>query len=971
MSQVEVSEMEALFVFFAESFLRPLSLEKWRAREERRRSPLSLLPSAGAFAAALNRASDRDALNEEYHALFSGVRFPSLTLWESCHDLQNPKSPNEDRRLLNRVTLDVAAEYRQGGVRVEEALRQPPDHIGVECAFFAWLCGRRDKDALRRSFFDRHLRPFAERFGAALEERARLDAYKALGRLLAESAALLSNARWSDGGEGENNGSLPPVGLRLLTMWEAREVSGSAGGPIERWVPICGINNCGGRCPLTVRVSDGCVLEVRPPSQPDSDKPKITPCARGLSYHRTFLDGERLRYPLKRIGERGEARFARISWEEAIDLIAAETERIRTRYGPQSRYVHYSFGVDGIAQAGALAKNLLALDGGFLDSYNSYSTACTTFTTPYTYGTAETGNCAEDLLNSKLIVLWGHNPMESVFGASLRFYLGEAKKKGIEIIVVDPRFSDTAVALADRWIGPRPTTDGALMDAMAFTILSEGLQDQAFMDRFCLGFDGAHMPRGMEDRENYGDYVFGKYDGTPKTAEWAAEITGVDAETIRWLARKYATAKPAALLQGYGPQRNGNGEQTVRSGTMLACLTGNVGVPGGSACGYGSTRLHRQPAIPVTPNPYKGKIPVFLWTEAVLRGSEMTALRDGVTGVEKLDADVKLIFNLAGNALVNQHSDVNRSARILKDTTRCEFIVCSDLFLTSSAKFADILLPGTSLFEGENIGKPWREGDYLLYCNQSIEPLFECRFEYDWLADVARKLGHHHAFTHGGKNLRRLLKESYEAILGNERGMPDFDDFRRLGIYRYRENPHFIAFQANIADPENNPFPTPSGKIEIFSPRLLEKNNPQEIPAIPKYVPSFEGPEDPLFARYPFQLVGWHTKRRCHSVHDNNPSMERLEPHKVWIHPADAEGKNIGEDDWVNVFNDRGRIRIRAHVTNRVVRGVLALSQGGWHQPDADGVDLRGCLNTLSIARPTPLAKGNPQHSNLVNIERI
>jgi anaerobic dimethyl sulfoxide reductase subunit A len=137
--------------------------------------------------------------------------------------------------------------------------------------------------------------------------------------------------------------------------------------------------------------------------------------------------------------------------------------------------------------------------------------------------------------------------------------------------------------------------------------------------------------------------------------------------------------------------------------------------------------------------------------------------------------------------------------------------------------------------------------------------------------------------------LRGLLQESYEALLGNEKGMPDFDTFRARGIYRYRENPHFVAFQANVSDPKRNPFPTPSGKIEIFSPRLLAKNDPREIPAIPKYVPSFEGPEDPLFSRYPFQLVGWHTKRRCHSIHDNNPDMERLEPHKLWIHPEDAE----------------------------------------------------------------------------------
>jgi anaerobic dimethyl sulfoxide reductase subunit A len=399
---------------------------------------------------------------------------------------------------------------------------------------------------------------------------------------------------------------------------------------------------------------------------------------------------------------------------------------------------------------------------------------------------------------------------------------------------------------------------------------------------------------------------------------------------------------------------------------MLACLTGNVGVPGGSAAGYGMVPLHRAPDIGTVPNPCKGKIPSFLWTEAVLRGAEMTALRDGVIGAEKLDADIKLIFNVGSNALINQHSDVNRTARILKDTSLCEFIVCSDLFLTPSARFADILLPGTSLFEGDNIGKPWREGDYLLYCNASIEPLFECRFEYDWLSETARKMGHYDAFTHGGKTLRERLRESYNGLRAAEPELPDFETFRERGVHHYAKKRPFVAFEENIRD--SRPFPTPSGKIEIFSPRLHAKGNPAEIPAIPKYVPSFEGPGDPLFAKYPFQLAGWHTKRRTHSVHENNPDIERLEPQRLWIHPADAESRGIGEGDWLDVFNDRGRVRMKAHVTDRIVRGVLAAPQGAWYTPDGEGTDVRGCLNTLSTARPTPLAKGNPQHSNLVDI---
>ncbi|GHS90582.1 hypothetical protein AGMMS49957_16900 [Synergistales bacterium] len=508
------------------------------------------------------------------------------------------------------------------------------------------------------------------------------------------------------------------------------------------------------------------------------------------------------------------------------------------------------------------------------------------------------------------------------------------------------------------------------MDGMAYVILSEGLQNQAFMDKFCIGFDSAHMPPGMEGEENYKDYVLGKYDSVAKTPEWASDITGAPADAVRSLARKYATLRPAALLQGYGPQRNANGEQTVRSGTMLACLTGNVGIPGGNACGYGLVPLPKIPKIPAFQNAYGGKIPVFLWTDAILRGADMTE-RDGVTGVPKLDTPIKLIFNLAGNMLINQHSDINRTTRILKDTSMCEFIVCSDLFMTPSAKFADILLPGTSMFENENICVPWREGNYILYCNKAVEPLYESRFEYDWLSDVARELGVYDKFTFGGKDLHALLEDSYNKTrieLTGREDMPDFETFARDGIYRYRKKPQYIAFADNISDFENHPFPTPSGKIEIFSPRLLSKGNPSEIPAIPKYTPAFEGPGDPRFAKYPLQLVGWHTKRRTHSIHDNNPGLERLEPHKVWINEADASSRGIRDDDEVFVFNDRGKIKIRARVTDRVVKGVLAISQGAWYTPGADGTDLRGCVNTISTSRPTPLAKGNPQHSNLVDI---
>lgn len=948
MENTPLSEIRALFIFLAENFLAPPS-------EKIPPQILELAPLKDIL-----HTSNQDATEEEYHAVFSGTRSPSPALWESCY-----AGKEETRRLLNGVTRDVAAAYREAGLHVDEGLKQPPDHIGVECAFFAFLCSSAAFSAERVSFLDKHLRPFASAFADALEKSTTSRFYAALASVLREAVKIATEATLT-GAPGDfpekhaEYGKHLPIGLRAIKEGETPE------GSLE--IPICGINDCGSRCPLTAEVSGGCVLKVRASRHPDARrKPSIDICSKGAYYDRTFLSGSRLRYPMMRVGDRGEGKFKRITWDEATDTIAREVRRIGRQYGPQSRYVNYSDGVSAAARGDSLAKNLLALDGGYLGRYASYSTACTSAATPYTYGTIETGNSSKYLLNSKLIILWGHNPIETHFGASMKFYLREAKKKGIPIVVIDPRFSDTAAELADRWIGIRPTTDSALIDAAAYVILDEGLQDQEFMDRFCLGFDAGHMPPGMEDCENYRDYVFGKYDGTPKTPDWAAPITGVDADTIRWLARTYAGAKPAALLQGWGPQRHGNGEQATRSGTLLPCLTGNIGIAGGDAGGSGYVKRHKKPAVKDISNPCGAMIPSFLWTDAVLRGKDMTA-QEGLQGVEKLDSGIKMIFNMAGNMLISQHSDVSRTAEILKDTSLCEFIVCSDVFLTPSAKFADILLPGTSMFEGENIGSPWREGDYVLFCNKSIEPLFECRFEFDWLSDVARKLGLYDQFTGGGKDLRGLLEESYNAYVAaiGEPGAPDFETFRRDGIYRSPGELSFIAFEENVRGPQL-PFSTPSGKIEIFSQRLHAMSNPLEIPAIPKYVPSFEGPGDPQIKRYPFQLIGWHSKRRANSTHDNNPVMDKLEPHRVWINTQDAEAGGIREDDWVEVFNDRGRVRIQARVTDRIIRGVLAIPQGGWYTPDARGVDTRG-INTLSTARPTPLANGNPQHSNLVDI---
>lgn len=737
-----------------------------------------------------------------------------------------------------------------------------------------------------------------------------------------------------------------------------------------RVIHTMGRNNCGGRCIIHAHVRDGKIEKLTTDSREAAgDCVPLTACVRGMNYHKTFLGRDRLRYPMKRVGQRGEGKFERITWEEATDTIAREWVRIRDTYGVGSRYVNYATGISAMISGGGLAKRLLKLDGGYLDYYNSYSTACITQSTNLMYGTAETGNNLSDWLNSNLIILWGHNPVETKFDCETMYYLRKARDKGIPIIVVDPRRNDTALALGAEWVPLKPATDAALMDAMAYVIVEQGLQDQDFLDRCCVGFDKAHMPAGVDPSECYLSYLTGEKDGIPKTPEWAAPITGVSAEAIRSLAIRYATAKPAALIQGFGAQRHAYGEQSARGGILLACMTGNVGVSGGWACGSGRCTRHAFPGMPNVPNPYSMSIPSYLWTEAILRGHELTAL-DGVTGGEQLQSDIKMMVNLAGNCLINQHGDINRTKEVLSDTSKCEFILCSDLFMTASAKFADILLPGVSFFEGENIVVPWQYGDFLGFTNQVIEPLYEGRFEYDWLSEVAEKIGLGPQFTEG-RTLGQWLEYCYNDLRKKEPELPEYTVFKEAGIYRYQNNPDVIAFQKQRRDPDKNPFPTPSGKVEIFSEKIYRTAFRDFMPAIPRYVDPPEGPNDPLTEKYPLQLIGWHTKRRCHSIHDNNPGMHKLDPQCLWMHPDDAAKRIIADGQEVLVWNDRGRMRIPVKLTDRVMAGVVALSQGAWYDPDPDGTDRGGCINVLTSLRPTPYARGNGQHTNLVEVKAV
>jgi len=891
--------------------------------------------------------------SSEYDSLFRGTDADIyVPMWASA-------AKGDGHPLMDETTYAFITLCKRNGYAPKRIDGNPEDYIGEQFSALAYFYACAEKNAgygrAAEQLIDRFLADTIRAFGTALKQYRCSDevvtVLQYLERFLKGSAP-----------------ALPETALTTGLLQEMVQTVPHEAFPVEmpHIINSAGINNCGGKCKINITVAEGCALEI---STDDTENaPQIRACVRGRGYRRTFLTPKRLRYPMRRVGERGSGKFERISWEEAARLIAEKTMDTGRKYGPESRYFLYSTGVCGIMRPSTMLKRLVNLDGGYLNAYNSYSSACSTYVSPYIYGDSCGGNSEFDVLNSKLIVLWGHNPSETIFGSLHNYYLAEAKAQGIPIIVIDPRMSDTAVGLADEWIPVRPTTDGALCDALAYTIVKMGLHDLEFLHKFCIGFDEETLPEGAPKGSSYLSYLAGAADGVEKNAKWAEKICGVPEAMILRLAERLATTKPAAIIPGFGPQRHGNGEQETRGIAVLACLTGNVGKSGGSSGLPRFAPPRPSIAFPSGPDVYPGYIPTFMWSDAIIRGTEFDFPHDGLKYVDKLNSNIKIIYNLAGNTLINQHSDINRTIEILKDPSKCELIVTSDLFMTASARYSDIVLPAASVFESNNITMGWCNDDYLLSNSRAVQPLFGTMPDYDWICMIADAMGLGDAFRAGHNTTEEWLVDLYNAFRREkETELPPYEEFRAHGGYKYKNPPLRIAYREQIE--QGKPFATPSGKIELYSMQIHALGDP--VPPIPIYTPAPEGPDDTLREKYPLQLIGYHTKRRCHSIHDQNPWLEEVDPPALWIHPDDAAERGIQNGDPVEVFNDRGIVRIPAKVTKRIMRGVTCMSQGGWYTPDKNGTDTRGSINVLTSVKPTPLAKGNPQHTNLVEVRKV
>ncbi len=690
--------------------------------------------------------------------------------------------------------------------------------------------------------------------------------------------------------------------------------------------------DCGGRCLLKVRVRDEKIVDI---GTEDRHGLHVKACPRGLAQKDVVHHPDRLTSPLKRVGQRGDGNFKPISWEEALETIAGKIRHATTRFGTESLYfVTCTGSMSTLHYTPSVTQRFFGLLGKCTTTWSDPSCEGAHQSALATFGETATGSSRDNLLSSKLIILWGWNPLDTRFGPDTAPRLSQAKKAGARIVCVDPRQSRTCRALADQWIPMKPGTDAAALIAMAYVMISEGLLDNRYIEKYTHGF------------EAFRDYVTGETDGTPKTPEWAHSICGAPAESIVELARDYATDKPASLITGWAPGRTAYGEQFHRAASTLSAITGNIGVDGGHA-GGGPDYIEMGFIDETLPIPETGRHEVHF-----------TGLYDALLKEKPKEKhpDCKLLY-IVGCNLLNQNLNLNKGRRALMNV---DFIVTHELFLTPTARYADIVLPVTHFFEREDIGQPFNGGPYSIYMNKVLDAPPGVKSDLEIFSELAECVGL--------ENYNDPSEEEWlQTFLDSQPGFPNLETLKNAAVHPLElKRPH-VAFREQIEDPGKYPFPTPSGKIEIFSSRFAEMNDPS-IPSIPVYMAPWEGPEDPLAQKHPIQLISPHSKARANSVFDNIETIKKQGDDDLWMNPADARRRGVQNGDAVYVYNQRGRMRVKAKVTPRIMPGVASIDQGQWYAPDDRGVDAGGCPNVLTRDKMSP-AGAFPSNTCLVQIE--
>ena len=673
---------------------------------------------------------------------------------------------------------------------------------------------------------------------------------------------------------------------------------------------------------------------------------------------------------------RGHEEFVEVGWDEALDLLAAELQRVRGEHGNQSIFG----GSYGWASAGRFhhaqsqLHRFLGVLGGFTSTRNSYSNGTSSVVLPHIVGSAvevlRNGSSWPTIVeNTELLVAFGGVPEKNVFvtpGGVTRHhtpgFLAQLAERGVEVALVSPLRADLPSAMDARWYPIRPATDTALMLALAHTLVVEGLHDRAFLDRYCAGYD------------EFERYLLGADDGVPKDAMWAATITEIPAADIVALARKMAAARTFVTVT-WSLQRIEHGEQPVWAGIALAAMLGQIGLPGGGfGHGYGSMGDNgdigpdfRVPYLPQGVNPVREFIPVARIADMLLNPG---ATYD-YDGTVRTYPDIRLVYWAGGNPF-HHHQDLNR----LRDAfSRPDTVVVHEPYWTATARHADFVLPTTTSLEREDFGSGRRD-THLIAMHQVAEPYARARDDYAILAGLAARLGVEDRFTEG-RTPRVWLEHLYQSWRKRlvEKGIdiPSFVDFWVSGEFRL---PSSDAKRTTFADFRRNPvanrLPTPSGKIEITSD-VVRSFGYDDCPGHPVWLEPGEWSGGERAERFPLLLIANQPHTRLHSQLDGGAVSQAAKVagrEAIRLHPDDAAERGVRAGDVVRVFNDRGACLAGAVLSTDLRRGVVQLPTGAWFDP-VGTTCVHGNPNVLTGDLPSSrLSQGCTGQHVLVELER-
>ncbi len=679
-------------------------------------------------------------------------------------------------------------------------------------------------------------------------------------------------------------------------------------------------------------------------------------------------------------GERGAEPFIEVSWDEALDLVARELVRVKSQYGNEGIYA----GSYGWASAGRFhhaqgqLKRFLNVFGGYVSSWGNYSYNAALILMPYVIGNFRTQVKNATRLKTvakhgELLVMFGGLPLRNaqISGGGVGRHrlagaLQECADAGVEFINISPLRTDAHDALNAEWLAPRPGSDTAIMLSLCHTLLTEGLHDPAFLERYTVGFDKLTA------------YLLGDTDGVPKTVEWAAELSGLDPDRLRKLARQMAH-KRTFVTTAAGLQRADFGEQPLWACVALASMLGRIGMPGeGFGLAYAADssigtvdRPFRWPAFPQGTNPVSDYIPVAMITEMLERPGEVYEYN----GETRRFPDARMVWWAGGNPF-HHHQDLNRLRRAFQ---RPETVIVNDIHWTGIARHADIVLPCAAPAERNDFAGGTQD-NALIPMPRLVDPPEGMLTEYAIYTALEERLGLGDTFSRGMSEddwLREMWSDLESSAGAHGVSVPAFDAFMEGDVLEFNDPAPEATFLADFrADPEAHPLTTPSGKIELYSEQIAsfgyDDCPPHATFMAPREWLGTATPDAPL------HLISGQPGTRLHGQQDDGAAsraakVKDREP--ILINTADAAARGISDGDVVKVFNTRGACLAGAVVTDNVRQGVVFLWTGATYDPDLSDpqhLDRHGNPNVLTHdLRTSRLAQGPAAQSALVDLERF